>query len=127
MTFSLQIWRNTTYENIRLYILELNRTHCKTVSQLGGNGDVVYDALNKKTEEIWRRMHSDAIPSAAAADDDQDIKRLVIGPRRAQQRYVAIASSRHCMCSLLHPHQYRPVFYSRISRTSAHMFSLSIG
>ena len=36
---------------------------CKRVNQLGGNGDVVYDALDKKMKRYGGHMHSDPTPS----------------------------------------------------------------
>jgi len=50
----------------------------------------VYDTLNKKTEDIWRRIHSDpissekradldsALDSHATAQSDEDIKELLL-------------------------------------------------
>ena len=60
--FFLQV-RDNTYKDLRQYILEMNKRHCKRVTQFGGKGHVVYDALDKKKDEIWRRMHSDPTPS----------------------------------------------------------------
>ncbi len=68
----------------------MNQKHCKRVTQFGGKGDVVYDTLNKKTEELWRRIHSGPIPSErgvdldsaldshATAQSDEGIKELLL-------------------------------------------------
>ncbi|KAF8337137.1 hypothetical protein F5887DRAFT_1078396 [Amanita rubescens] len=82
--------KGNTYKDVRRYILEMNQKHCQRVTQFGGKGDVVYETLNKKTEEIWRRIHSDPIPSEKRADldlaldshataqSDEDIKELLL-------------------------------------------------
>ncbi|KAF8347611.1 hypothetical protein F5887DRAFT_1157728 [Amanita rubescens] len=76
-----------TYKDLRQYILEMNKRHCKMVTQFGGKGDVVYDTLDKKMEEIWRYMHSDATPSKRRVDPNlaldshatgEDIKELLL-------------------------------------------------
>ena len=62
--------KRRNYKDLREYILEMNKRHCKRVSQLGGNGDAVYDSLDHKTEEIWRRVHSDPTPPEGPVDLD---------------------------------------------------------
>ena len=68
----------------------MDKRHCKRVTQFGGKGDVVYDNLEKKKEEIWRRMHSDLKPPErmvdidlgldpqATAQSDEDIKEFLL-------------------------------------------------
>ena len=60
------------------------------ITQLGGNGDVTYDTLHKKKEEIWRgvTVQSDvtlpdvkpdpASDSYSMAQSDEDIKELLL-------------------------------------------------
>jgi len=78
------------YKDLRRCILEMDKRHCKRVTQFGGKGDVVYDTLEKKKEEIWRRIHSDLMPaervvdielaldSQATTQSDEDIKAFLL-------------------------------------------------
>ena len=49
--------------------------HCERVTQAGFSGNMVYDTLGRKTEEIWRLMHSDATRSEWQVDPDRDVDR----------------------------------------------------
>ncbi len=51
----------------------MNERHCKTVNKLGGNGKVVYDAMNRKKEEVWGRMHSGPGPTLSERRVDPDL------------------------------------------------------
>ena len=83
-------WEFHSYKDLRQYILEMDKAHCNMVTQLGGNGDVTYDTLHKKKEEIWRGVTvqsdvtlSDVKPDPASdsysmASSDEDIKELFL-------------------------------------------------
>lgn len=48
----------------------MNKRHCKRVAKLGGNADLVYNTLNDKMEQIWRRRHPDLEWVARRLDPD---------------------------------------------------------
>ena len=68
---------------LRLYIRTMNLSHC---FQWFDDGDVTYDKLIKKKEEIWGRMYSNstsseskvAVKSHAMVQSDKDIKKLLL-------------------------------------------------
>ncbi len=65
-------YEHDNYKDLRRYILEMNKGLCKLFTESGMNGDEVYDTLNKKKEEIWRRMHSDPTPSGEDSKEDSE-------------------------------------------------------
>jgi len=70
---------NHDYKDLRQYILEMNIWFCKMVGMLGANGDVLYDTLDKKKEEIWRRMHSNPTTSERRVDLDWGLEFRAMG------------------------------------------------
>ncbi len=75
----------------------MNKRHCQTISRLGGNGDKVYDNLDKKMEEMWRCVYSDPTPSdeddADVVYDTLDQEKEEIWPRRHSNPTMAQFSS----------------------------------
>ena len=65
---------------------DMNKNHCR---MFGEPGDVIYDTLNKKKEEIWGRMHLNlaspesqvACDSHAMVQSDKDIKELLFASK----------------------------------------------
>ena len=74
------------YRKLRDMIISMNREHSRVATLSGEAADAVYATLDKKREEIWRRMHSDsrlsrgqvALDSRAMAQSDKDIKELLL-------------------------------------------------
>jgi hypothetical protein len=74
------------YRKLGDMIISMNREHSRGVALFGKAADAVYATLDKKKEEIWRRMHSDsrlsrghvALDSRAMAQSDKDIKELLL-------------------------------------------------
>lgn len=76
----------------------MNKRHCQTISRLGRNGDMVYDNLEKKTEETWHRVYSDPTPldeddGDEEYDDTLDEEKEEIWPRRHSNPTMAQFSS----------------------------------
>ncbi|KAF8344503.1 hypothetical protein F5887DRAFT_262832 [Amanita rubescens] len=84
--------KSRNYKDLREHILEMHKRHCKRVDQFGGNGNAVYDTLNKKTEEIWRCVPPVPISAKSRVDPDlaldshatapSDEKKLLARPKR---------------------------------------------
>ena len=74
------------YRKLRDMIISMNREHSRVATLSGEAADAVYATLDKKREEIWRRMHSDsrlsrgqvAFDSRAMTQSDKDIKELLL-------------------------------------------------
>ena len=74
------------YRKLRGMVISMNREHSRMATLSGKAADAVYATLDKKKEEIWRRMHSDsrlsrgqvALDSRAMAQSDKDIKELLL-------------------------------------------------
>jgi len=80
-------FNSDSYKDFRQYILDTNKRHCQTITRLGGDGDVVYDNLTRKAEEVWRSVYSDPTPSDEGDgdveyDDTLDEEKEEIWPRR---------------------------------------------
>ena len=74
------------YRKLRDIIISMNRQHSLVATWSGEAAHAVNATLDKKREEIWRRMHSDsrlsrgqvALDSRAMAQSDKDIKELLL-------------------------------------------------
>ena len=74
------------YRKLRDMIISMNRQHSLVATWSGEAAHAVNATLDKKREEIWRRMHSDsrlsrgqvALDSRAMAQSDKDIKELLL-------------------------------------------------
>ena len=74
------------YRKLRDMIISMNRQHSHIATWSDEAAHAVYATLDKKREEIWRRMHSDsrlsrgqvAFDSRAMTQSDKDIKELLL-------------------------------------------------